>query len=81
MVFCYGTVTETQVPLPGATKPKLMRQVFLVRRKVVYSSSGHLARWGTHPKAHVPISVQIEVFIKKERDNKENKGRGSRVLC
>ena len=73
---CWWDYNWTQVWLLAAVKAKLMRQV-LVRRKNVYSSAGDLSGWGDcFPKADFNISVQAEVFVRKQKESRTKRPAG-----
>lgn len=67
-----GSVTETRFQLPAATEARLVRHI-LMKRKEVYSSGSHLRREGTLSKARLSISVQTEVFIRRNRGSRTKK--------
>ena len=48
--------------LPAAMKAKPVKQV-LVERQVVYSSAGHLKRWGTHVSKPILTSQCRQRFL------------------
>ena len=58
--------------MPVTLKAKLMRQV-LGKRKEVYSSAGHLRRWGLLFQNLSHISVPAEVFVRREREGQSEK--------
>ena len=87
-------ITEHQVCLPASTKanireagPDVKVVYFQVRVTWKMGDScleAHLpGRWGAHLKAHLHLSVEAEVFIRRERGTEQrDRGRGlERSVC
>ena len=50
-------------------------------RKAVYSDASHLEDGGSRLRAHLPLSVQVEVSIRRERGTEQRSREGLEVLC
>ena len=53
----------------------------LMGRKAVYSDASHLEDGGSRLRAHLPLSVQVEVSIRRERGTEQRSREGLEVLC